>query len=77
MKKRDIGRTPNPDHLKTASLVAAMGIVFGNGMGEQNAWKKRFLSLAPGIDFPDDFDSLPEAEKQRRLDAAIAVGLDK
>jgi hypothetical protein len=25
----------------------------------------------PGLDFPEDFDSLPEDEKQRRLDAVI------
>jgi len=65
------------DELKMVSMIAAMGAIFGNNMSEQNAWKKRFLKLAPGIDFPDDFDSLPEPEKQRRLDAAIKVGREK
>jgi len=38
---------------------------------EKNRWKKRYLSYIPGIEFPDDFDSLPEEEKARRLDKAI------
>jgi len=76
-KKKKMDNNDNTDQLKTVSLVAAMGAIFGKDMGEQNAWKKRFLKLAPGIDFPDDFDSLPEEEKQRRLDGAIKVGLEK
>ncbi len=76
-KKRTDNISLTGDQLKTVSLVAAMGAIFGKDINEQNSWKKRFLKLAPGISFPDDFDTLPEAEKQRRLDAAIKVGLEK
>jgi len=65
------------DQLRNMSMVAAMGAIFGKDEKEKNDWKKRFLKLAHGIDFPDDFDSLSEEEKQRRLDGAIAIGLDK
>lgn len=67
---------PN-DMLRTVSMVAAMGEVFGNNSEEKNAWKKRFLSMHNGLSFPDDFDSLPEEEKQKRLDGAIHIGLEK
>ena len=63
------------DQLKSASLVAIMGSTLVKDKKKQNAWKKRFIDLVPGIDFPDDFDLLSEDEKQRRLDAAIKVGL--
>ena len=70
-------KTADSDQLRTVSLIAALAFIEGKDMSEQNAWKKRFLRLAPGISFPDDFDALPEEEKQRRLDAAIKVGLEK
>ena len=34
-------------------------------------WKKRMMKTIPGVDFPDDFDSLPDEEKNRRMDAAL------
>lgn len=61
--------------LKSISLIAALGDMMGRKPEEKNAWKKRFIEKVPGIIMPDDFDSLPEAEKKRRLDGAIQIGL--
>jgi len=65
------GETSN---LQMASLVAGLGSVFCKTANESNAWKKRMLATVPGIDFPEDFDALPESEKQARLDKAITTG---
>lgn len=61
--------------LRMCSMVAAMGEVMQPD--NSSAWKKRFLSMCPGIEFPADFDQLSEEEKQRRLDGAINAGLDE
>jgi len=73
----DIGLIRDDSLLKTCSFVAALGALECKETADQNKWKARFLKLCPGIDFPADFDKLSEEEKQRRLDAAIAVGLNK
>lgn len=53
--------------------VAKLGSLLFTKPEEQNGFKQRILKTIPGIDFPDDFSALPEEEKQRRLDGAIAV----
>lgn len=64
--------------LGMASMVAALGdILAGDKIEDQNNWKKRMLSTVPGIDFPEDWDKLPEEEKKRRLDGAIDNNLKK
>jgi len=65
------------DMLKTCAMVAAFGNLLCNKKEDKIAWKKKFLAMTPGIDFPEDFDSLPEEEKQKRLDGAINIGLNK
>ena len=58
---------------KTTAMVASLGEVFGKTKAEKNAWKKRMLKAGqPALDFPEDWDTLPESEKERRLDKAIA-----
>lgn len=62
------------DNFKTIGLVAKLGEVFGNTPKEKNDWKKRMLNAGlgnQGLSFPDDFDQLDEAEKERRLNGAI------
>jgi len=76
-KKKIKGQNTGGDMLRMTSMIAALGFIDGKDMAEQNAWKKRFLKLCPGIDFPDDFDLLSDEEKQRRLDGAIKIGLEK
>jgi len=51
--------------------IAKLGNLFCEKIEDKNAWKKRMLSTVHGVDFPADFDSLPEAEKEKRLDKAI------
>jgi len=57
----------------TVAAVAKLGELFCDKPEDKNAWKKRMLSTVPGVDFPDDFNALPEEEKQKRLDGAIAA----
>lgn len=70
-----IGRKEAESFLKIPSLIATLGDVFCETDEDKNKWKKRFIEKIPGIDFPEDFDTLPEDEKKRRLDKVIALGL--
>ena len=70
---QDKGNSP----LKTASIVALMGEFFADTPKEKNDWKKRMLATTPGISFPEDWDTLTEKEKKRRLDGAMNIGLGK
>lgn len=53
--------------------VAMLGDIFTNTQQESNDWKKRMLKAGLGnmLHMPEDWDQLPEDEKQRRLDGAI------
>jgi hypothetical protein len=54
-----------------------MGEVLAKDQTESNAWKKRMLAAGvSGISFPDDWDTLSEDEKTKRLDAVIKVAQD-
>ena len=77
LKFAETGGKQENSPLKTASLVALMGDIFGNTQQEKNDWKKRMLATAPGISFPENWDELPEEEKKRRLDGAVEIGLGK
>lgn len=57
----------------TIANIAMLGSILCEKQEDQNNFKKRILSTIPGIDFPDDFSTIPENEKQKRLDAAINV----
>ena len=70
------------DMLKTVSLVSKMFEITENPTGKKpsksvNKWQKRFYEKVPGIQFPDDWDQLPEKEKKKRLDKVINIGLNK
>jgi len=58
------------DPLKT---VCAIGNLLCETADEKAKWTKRMLSTVPGLDFPDDFDSLPAEERERRLNNAVKV----
>ena len=72
-------KNQNPlSHLHSTCAVAALADVMVPP-AERNAWKARMLKAGLtnlGLTFPADWDSLPEAEKQRRLDGALKVGLE-
>ena len=54
-------------------MAVAFGALLTDNPEERANWDKRMLSTIPGIDFPDDFDSLPVEEQQKRLDKAKEV----
>ena len=53
--------------------VCAFGTLLAKSPEEKAAWNKRMLSTVPGIDIPENFDSLPVEERNRRLDNALEV----
>jgi len=63
--------------LKSAAVVAGLGNMLCKTLKEKNAWKKRMLSTQQGLNFPEDFDNLPEKEKERRLDGVIKIANDQ
>ena len=64
--------------LGMAAKVAKLFEVMDGGKdpASVNKWQKKFFEAGvPGISFPDDWDELPEAEKERRLQGVIKEGL--
>jgi hypothetical protein len=64
--------------LGLASKVSKLYEVLDGGKdpASVNKWQKKFFEAGvPGISFPDDWDELPEAEKERRLQGVIKEGL--
>ena len=61
------------DVLKFASTVAKLGSLFHTEKEDQNNWKKRMLNTVDGVSFPDNWDSLSEDEKEKRLNKAIEI----
>jgi len=69
---------PEPNFLKTVSSVSAMfGLMCQNDVKTKNKYQKRFFDKVQGINFPDDWESLSEKEKSKRLDGATKIGLKK
>lgn len=67
-------KAPESQSFKAVAMVAAMGDIFCNTPKERNDWKKRMMTAGlPGISFPDNFDELPEEERERRLNSALEV----
>ena len=61
--------------MRTTSMIAAFGNIFCNNAKDQNDWKLRMMKAGlPGLDVPEDWDGLDEAEKTRRLDQIIDLG---
>jgi hypothetical protein len=57
--------------------TAKMAALFTENQAEANKWKLRMLKAGiPGLSIPDDWDQLPEDEKQRRLDKIIDMTLE-
>jgi hypothetical protein len=70
---------PEPDFLKTVSMVSAM---FGlmtqtEDKSKVNAQKKRFFDNVQGLSFPEDWDTLPEEEKSKRLEKIETFNLKR
>lgn len=58
--------------LRGVAMVAMMGEVFGNTQKEKNDWKTRMLKAGlRGFVIPEDWSTLDESEKEKRLNAVI------
>ena len=68
-----------PDILKTVSTVSAMFGIMCNKNEEKtkNKFQKKFFETVPGMNFPNDWDSLSEEEKSKRLNKVTKIGLKK
>jgi len=54
------------------SSIAKLGNIMADTKEEKNKWKKRMLKAGiPELDFPKDWDTLDENEKEKRLDSII------
>lgn len=57
---------------KTIGTIAKLGEIFTNNKVDSNKWKERMLKAGlSGLDFPENFDSLSEEEKEKRLNKVI------
>ena len=70
---------PEPDFLKTVSMVSSM---FGVLMHKEdkskvNEQKKRFFDNVQGLSFPEDWNDLPEEEKSKRLEKIESFNLTR
>ncbi|MFA5196043.1 MAG: hypothetical protein WC401_09635 [Bacteroidales bacterium] len=61
------------DPFGSLKMVVALGSLMAGNDQEKVDFQKRMIGTVPGIDFPEEFDSLPIEEKKRRLDVAIEV----
>ena len=68
---------PAPDFLKTVSLISTtFGLMCQNeDQKKVNDQKKRFFNQVEGLNFPDNWNELPEDEKTRRLNQVETIGL--
>ena len=62
------------DMLKTTSMVSMMFGLLATEKDKELAQKKRFFEIA-GLTFPEDWDSLSNEEKEKRIKAVEQFGL--
>lgn len=61
-------------HMKNVAFAAKVGEIFCDDQKSKNDWKMRMLKAgleSKGLSFPDDWDSLTEDEKERRLNGSL------
>ena len=69
---------PEPNFMKSVSMVSAMfGLMCQNDIKTKNKYQKKFFDKVEGMNFPDDWNTLSEEEKSRRLEGATKIGLQK
>lgn len=62
--------------LRSVAMVAKLGELLCPTQKEQNDWKVRMMKAGlenRGLNMPENWDQLTEAEKTKRLDGAIAA----
>lgn len=58
--------------MRSTAMVAQLGNLFASNQKEANDWKARMLKAGmPGLDMPEDWDTLTEDEKEARLNKVI------
>jgi len=73
-KKREEIAPETDNSLKTIAMVAKMGEIFGTNQKEKNDWKVRMIKAGlenKGLIMPEDWNTLSENEKEKRLNRAI------
>ena len=65
------------DILKTTSMIAQFGNLLCKDKKEKNDWKARMFKATGLLNFPDDWDSLSEDEKEKRLNKIIEIGREE
>tara|TARA_R100000544_G_scaffold27206_1_gene14106 strand:+ start:220 stop:837 length:618 start_codon:yes stop_codon:yes gene_type:complete len=61
--------------LKGALMVSKfMELMQGDDIAQSNKQQKRIFDTVPGLSFPDDWDTLPEVEKNKRLNKIKDIG---
>ena len=73
------GNEDNPydeyNPLKGALMVSKfMELMKGDDIAQSNNQQKRIFDTVPGLSFPDNWDSLPEVEKNKRLNKIKEIG---
>ena len=70
---------PEPDFLTTVSMVSAMYSLMTKteDKAKVNAQKKRFFDNVQGLNFPKDWETLPEEEKTKRLEKIENFNLNR
>ncbi len=65
--------------LRMVGAIASLADILCDRAEDKNKWKERMLraGLTPGLQIPEGFDQLPEEEKQKRLDGAISVLMER
>lgn len=70
--KKIVDDEPKEDIFAALKMVCLAGEVMFQGKDVIN-FKKRMLKTVPGMDFPEDFDSLPAEEQEKRINGALEV----
>jgi hypothetical protein len=62
------------DFYNTVGMIAKIGNVIADTKSEKNDWKLRMIKAGmPGIEVPEDWDTLSEEEKETRLNYVISL----
>ena len=65
-------------NFKATIMVAKLGDLFCNNQKDKNDWKKRMLKAGiQGLDIPNDWNTLGEDEKEKRLNRVIKIMSEK
>ena len=65
------------DILKTTSMIAQLGNLLCDNKSDNNKWKERMFRARGLLNFPDDWDSLSEEEKENRLNKIIEISKEE